>query len=67
MFGQEQDRVRQTHEGQTVGRQVGARFEWDPVSKTIRRVGGRDPDSNNLSFTKEDMGFSYSITRGEES
>ena len=57
MLGRETDRVNETFQNYTRGNRASATLQWDPTAKTVRQVGGADPDSSDLSLTRKDMGF----------
>lgn len=58
MARSEQDRVRRIIEDTARGNRTGDKLEFNSKTKRIEAVNQNDPDSKNLSYNADDLGFS---------
>ena len=58
MSREEQERMRRISQNGTLGNQAGGKLIYDPATKTIRYIGGRDPDTGSVVGGPKDFGFS---------
>ena len=55
MSSSESERVQEILQDKAQGDEKGETLAFDPLSKTIRVVGGKDPDDGTLSVEPSDM------------